>query len=144
MNTFEFTVEEKSQLERVGTAAVILFGSHAQGVQGPMSDVDIGVLLNNARAANDPQQRGHLYDALYDILSPVVARVVKRLCDIDIVFLQNEEVSLQLKYHVAKYGTELFKKDPRAFADFKEYVMERYMDFAPLRRMFTEAILARV
>ena len=57
---------------------------------------------------------------------------------------QDELVNLQLKYHVSSRGIPLYERHTRAFVDFKEYAMERYADFAPLRRMFNESILARI
>ena len=146
MLKFEFTEEEKVSLERLGAETVILFGSHAEGIAGPMSDVDMGILIKDTSILKDNnyKKKTELYNALYDILSPLVGRTIKRLCNIDIVFLQDEKVNLQLKFHVSKYGIPLFERNLRTFADFKEYVMERYADFAPLRRVFHEAILARI
>lgn len=145
MGKFVLTKEEKSTLETLGVEAVVLFGSYAQGLEGPLSDVDVGVLVSDSRILKDRPQRNVLYDSLYiSILSPLVGRTVKRLCNIDIVFLQDELVNLQLKYHVGNHGIPLYERRASAFADFKEYVMERYADFAPLRRMFNKAILARV
>ncbi len=146
MRKFVFTQQEKKVLKNLDVEALILFGSHAQGLAGPLSDVDIGVLVKNPLIfLGDRTQRNELYDSLYlNVLSPLVGRVVKRLCNIDIVFLQDELVNLQLKYHVSSYGVPLYERHTRAFADFKEYAMERYADFAPLRRMFNEAILARI
>jgi len=139
------TLEEKDILAFLGVEALILFGSHAQGLAGPMSDVDVGVLVRDPLILQDRARRNALYDALYfDVLSPLAGRVVKRLCNIDIVFLQDELVNLQLKYHVSSRGVPLYERDSRAFADFKENIMERYADYAPVRRMFNSAILARI
>lgn len=123
-----------------------MFGSHAEGIAGPLSDVDMGILIKDVGVlkSDSYEKKTELYNALYDILSSLVGRTVKRLCNIDIIFLQDEKVNLQLKFHVSKYGVPLFEKDHRAFVYFKEYVMERYADFAPLRHMFNEAILARI
>lgn len=141
----ELTQEEKKILEGLGVEALILFGSHAQGLAGPLSDVDIGVLVEDQRILNDRPRRNELYDSLYfNVLSPLVGRAVKRLCDIDIVFLQDELVNLQLKYHVSNCGVPLYERRGSVFVNFKEYTMERYADFAPLRHMFNEAILARI
>lgn len=139
------TEEEKNHLASLAVEALILFGSRAQGLEGPLSDIDVGVLVRDPRILQDRTRRNALYDTLYfDVLSPLAGREVKRLCNIDIVFLQDELVNLQLKYHVSNHGVPLYERHPRAFADFKEYAMERYADFAPLRRMFHEAILARI
>ncbi len=145
MEHIALTLEEKDILAFLGVEALILFGSHAQGLAGPMSDVDVGVLVRDPLILQDRARRNALYDALYfDVLSPLAGRVVKRLCNIDIVFLQDELVNLQLKYHVSSRGVPLYERDSRAFADFKENIMERYADYAPVRRMFNSAILARI
>ena len=146
MRKFQFTEDEKRSLEHLGVEAVLLFGSHAEGIAGPSSDVDTGILIKDVAILKDKDYRKktELYNALYDILSSLTGRTVKRLCNIDIVFLQDEKVNLQLKFHVSKYGIPLFERNSHAFANFKEYVMDRYADFAPLRRMFNEAILARI
>lgn len=145
MEKFILTEQEKSILETLDIEALILFGSHAQELAGPLSDIDVGVLVKDPRVLKKRSQRNGLYDSLYvDVLSPLAGRAIKRLCDIDIVFLQDELVNLQLKYHVSNHGVPLYERHTRAFADFKENIMERYADFAPLRRMFHKAILARI
>ena len=144
MEKFVFSKKEEEALNSLDVEALILFGSHAQGLAGPLSDVDIGVLMGDPRVLSDRSRRNELYDALYDILSPLVGRVVRRLCNIDIVFLQDEKVNLQLKYHVSRHGVPLYQRGTRAFVKFKEAIMDLYADFAPLRRMFNEAILARI
>lgn len=139
------TAEEKKIAASLGVEALILFGSRAQGLARENSDVDVGVLLHNPHVLKDRAQVNALYGVLYtDVLSPLAGRVVQRFCDIDIVFLQDEMVNLQLKYHVSKYGIPLYERDTRAFVDFKEDIMNRYADFAPLRRMFEKAIFARI
>ena len=145
MENMILTAEEKDILAPLGVEALILFGSHAQGLAGPLSDVDVGVLVRDTGILKDRARKNALYDALYfDVLSPLAGRVVKRLCNIDIVFLQDELVNLQLKYHVSSRGVPLYERDGRVFADFKEDIMERYADYAPVRRMFNSAILARI
>jgi len=145
MIKFAFTRQEKNILKGLNVEALILFGSYAQGLAGHLSDVDIGVLVKDVRVLKDRAKKNELYDSLYsDVLSPLVGRTLKRLCNIDIVFLQDELINLQLKYHVSSRGIPLYERHTRAFADFKEYAMERYADFAPLRRMFNESILARI
>ena len=99
---FLLSPEEQNELHTLGVDGLILFGSHAEGLAGPLSDVDVGVLVGDTRVLKDRSQRNKLYDVLYlDVLSPLVGRTVQRLCDIDIVFLQDELVNLQLKYHVS-------------------------------------------
>ncbi len=146
MAQFTFTDEEKERLERLGVEAVVLFGSHAEGLAGPLSDIDLGVLIQDTSVfkTGNYGKKAELYNALYDIFSSLAGRTIQRLCNIDIVFLQSDNVNLQLKFHVSKHGVALFEKEPHAFPAFKEYVMERYADFSPLRKIFNEGILAQI
>lgn len=125
-------------MEELGIAGIFLFGSQAQGVANPKSDFDFGVLLKNSSELRQPDKREKIYTALYDLFSSQI----KKLCDIDIVFLQSAD--LQLRSHVARDGSILYAGEKKLIGDFLERTMEETADFAPLRREFHEAILARV
>lgn len=133
-----FSPNEKARLQRLPVAALILFGSHAQEIADSKSDYDIGVLVSNHQVLKNRTARRNLYDALYDILSAHI----NALTNIDIVFL--EETPAELKAHAAKYGKSVYAADETAFACFKEREMLAYADFAPLRKIFQDAILARI
>lgn len=135
---FTFSASEKDELSRVSVTALVLFGSRAQGAANGMSDYDIGVLVADKSCLYDAQKRKETYDALYDILS----RHIRKLVDIDIVFLETAPSELQA--HVVKYGKVIFESKRSAFARFKERAMLNYADFAPLREMFHKGILARI
>jgi uncharacterized protein len=133
-----FTSDEKSLMDIMGVSAVVLFGSHAQGEPGPMSDFDIGVLCENPGILQDYKVRRAIYDTLYNMFSVKINKLV----DIDIVFLT--QAPMELQSHAARYGKILYEKQRAAFACFREQVMEKYADFAPIRAIFHEAILARI
>lgn len=137
-NLFTFREQERARLQMLPVAALILFGSRAQGIARSESDYDIGVLVSEQRVLRDRTERRTLYDALYDVLSAHL----NTLTDIDIVFL--EEAPAELKAHTVKYGKSIYAASEAAFARFKEREMLAYADFAPLRRIFQDAILARV
>ena len=122
-------------LNALGVELVVLFGSQAQNTATAGSDFDLGVFLS--RASFQEQKKG-LYDALYDLF----AAKINRLVDIDIVFL--EQAPLELLGHVLKHGVALYERTPQSFARFREAVMNRYADFAPLLSVFQSAILARI
>ncbi len=128
METFDFSLEEKSFLAKAGVGALVLFGSRAQGLAGAESDYDVAVIGGQAE----------IYDQLYDLLS----KKINRLVNIDIVFLSR--APLELKSHVAAYGQVLFEQSPKEFADFRQRVMIESADFAPLRAIYSGATLARI
>lgn len=132
---FEF---EKEKMKDLRIAAIFLFGSQAIGAADRSSDFDFAVLLDDRNVLSDYRLRNRIYNELYDIFS---ARI-KRLCNIDIVFLQTTD--LQFRYHVAKDGILLYMGNQKIVSDFLENTMESYADFAPLRRQFHEAILQRI
>lgn len=134
----KLTKTEQSILKNAGVEALILFGSHAQGKAGPMSDYDFGVLLQNPKNYHNPKKRKEVYDILYNLLSSKI----KKLVDIDIVFLPTAPMELQS--HVSKYGIPIYEHNTRAFVRFREHVMKLYSDFAPIRNMFHSAILSRI
>lgn len=123
------TNRDKQILKNLGVDALILFGSHAQGIATNTSDYDFLVLGGKKPGS---------YDRLYDLLS----EKIHLLTDIDIVF--EADAPLELKNHVVKYGQVLYQKTPSTFADLKQKVMLEYADFAPHRAVFNQATLARI
>lgn len=136
MDSITFTPSEKEALMRLGVSGVILFGSQAYGLASEKSDYDIGILRSTVE--RDVLQEKALYEALYDLLSHKIGKLV----NIDIVFL--DQAPMELCHHVAKYGSAIYEERPQTFARFKEMVMDRYADFSPYRRMFQEQILRRI
>ena len=133
-----FPNKDKEQFSQLGIAAVILFGSRAQGVSRKGSDYDIGILLQDNRILRYPDERSACYSILYDILSGAIQQLV----NIDIVFLADAPAELQM--HVVNYGIVLYERVPYTFVRFKERVMLSYADFAPYRELFHKMILARL
>ena len=133
-----FDEKERGFLESHGVEAVILFGSQARMTAGVMSDFDFGVLLSGPVFEPSSKERKKIYDALYDLLS----LKINQLVNIDIVFLH--DAPMELQSHVIKYGLPLYEKSIHSFPRFRERVMDLYSDFAPLRRIFHEAIMSRI
>lgn len=132
-----FNLPEK-KMEELRVAGIYLFGSEAQGVSGPTSDFDFGVLMENPKILSDAEARKKIYNELYDIFS----NQIKQLKNIDIVFLQDGY--LQLQYHAVSQGKLIYVKNPQFVGNYKERVIEHHADFAPLRREFHKAILQRI
>lgn len=135
---FHFRDAEVSIFKGLGVSAIVLFGSRALGLAGETSDYDFGVLLNGKGLQKLKTERGELFDALHDIFSSHI----KRLINIDVVFLQTAPGELQV--HATNKGQVLYEEKPGAFTDFRERVMLEYADFAPLREIFHQGILSRI
>ncbi len=106
-----------------GVVLAYLFGSQAEGMARPSSDVDIAVLLPpSAPREQFPQARLNLTNALMDVFHK----------DVDLVIL-NEAPPL-LAHQVVKFGRILYE-DPvtRPATDFTVYVASRYNDTRPAR-----------
>lgn len=125
-----------AQLQQWGIGTVFLFGSHATGLAGPRSDVDIGVLAVRRRVSL--ARRRSRYQALYELFSAIIARPVT----IDIVDL--DEAPLYLRAHVVRYGRVVYESSPARRAIFLECTCREYADFEPYRRRFEQAILERI
>jgi hypothetical protein len=128
------TASMRASLATLGAQAVYLFGSRAQGAEGPLSDYDYGVLM---------EKRGYvrgddLYFRLYDLFSEISPRTLENDV-IDIIFLR--DVGLELRFHVIRYGVVLFDHAPQARADFEAETMLLYCDYRPLLDRFDRAIL---
>ena len=131
----------KGKLDKLGIKTVYLFGSQAQKTTGPLSDFDFGILLEDPNILNEAERKIKLYNELYDIF----ISKIKKFVTIDIVFL--DQATLQLQYQAIKHGEVLYPPYPanlKITADFKQRVLERYLDFAPLRREFDKFILERI
>ena len=125
-------------LLKLGVGAVYLFGSHAEGVAGEGSDIDVGVVMKDPRAHRS--KITPLYEKLYNILSDVFD--MSNFRTIDIVFL--ERASLELCFDAITHGKVLFESSSDFRLDFEERVAAKYRDFKPLLEMFNQAVLARV
>lgn len=134
--------QSKKTLTNLGVIAVYLFGSRAQGRAGPFSDFDFAVLLK------DPQRvrkySGEDYNAIYPVLASVTHP--KSLAEdvIDIIFLDSPRVPLEIKSYIVRKGRILLDVDPRRRVHFEEHIMRETADFAPLRNLMRQALLARL
>lgn len=126
------------ELKKLKVGLVYLFGSHAEGVAGPASDYDIGIVFTDSTIV-----RGNtieIYNALYNTFSDIFD--LSNFKAIDIVFL--ERAPLELRFDVISHGVVLFEISPEFRADFEERVEMLYRDFKPLLDEFDRTILERI
>lgn len=128
--------EEK--LRSLGVGVVYLFGSRAEGVAGPASDIDVGVLFTNPKIARG--NTTEVYGALYDIFCD--AFDTSNFRTIDIVFF--ERAPLELQFDAIAHGKALFEISSDFRLDFEERVSALYRDFKPLLLEQNAAIMQRI
>ena len=107
---------------------VYAFGSAASGVAGPLSDVDVAVLLDRAPGWDEERELRARLDA-------VAPRV-------DLVILN--EAPPALRFEVITAGRCLLARDACEQAEFEITSLSRFLDFQPVRRVQQEYLRARV
>lgn len=97
-----------------------LFGSMATGKQGPLSDVDIAILLTGT----DPT--GAIEGKIHETLSREL-----RTDRIDLIGLRKAPAALA--YRVLKDGQCIYCRDEKLRLEFMTHAVMRYLDFKPVR-----------
>ena len=139
MNPITSTI--KDALKQAGVNTLYLFGSRTQNKHTPQSDFDFGVLLVNPFEAHHSTQ--YLYDTIYPILSSISRPETLEADVLDIVFLDNPLVPLEIKTHIVCDGRILFDQNPQVRMDVEERILLQTADFAPLRKLMSKALLER-
>jgi len=122
----------------LGVEVVYLFGSQAEGIAGPASDIDIGLVLKNS--IPKPKPVTALYNDVFHILEDCFD--MSNFRTMDVVFLQR--APLELQCDVVRHGKVLFESSPDVRMQYEERVQMLYRDFKPLLKQFNEVILQRV
>lgn len=118
---------------RESVVLAYLFGSYARGQAGPLSDVDVAVLVDCHLSDEDRFTiRLDIIDGLIDIL---------RRDDVDVLILN--EAPLALRYRVVRDGIPLFCREHQVMVAFVSRTVSEYLDFKPIIERHERAILAR-
>jgi len=103
-------------------AAAYIFGSYATGKKGPMSDVDIAVLLKRAH----PKGRDLIHEMDYLAYRIATALQVK---EVDLIDLNRQGLIFQ--HNVLRTGKLIYEADPEFRIKYTVQVISRYCDFEP-------------
>jgi len=103
-------------------AAAYLFGSQATGKRGPMSDVDIAILLRD----NAPEGRKLMHEMDYLSYKIEDALQVK---EVDLVELNRQR--LIFVHNAMKTGKLIYDADPDFRVRFVAKIISNYCDFEP-------------
>ncbi len=107
---------------------VYAFGSAARDTAGPLSDIDVAVLLQAPPTWDEGRE-----------LRAAVAALDPRF---DLVLLN--EAFPALRFEILTGGRCLLARDPREQAEFEITSLSRFLDFQPVRRVQQEYLRARV
>lgn len=106
---------------------VYLFGSAAEGLATPLSDIDVAYLDDGTKAPFDMEAK----------LEEIIMKAFPSASRIDLVPLKGAPVSMQ--YKVVRDGRLIYKRSDDLLADFVEFVVTRYLDYATfLNRFYCE------
>ncbi len=133
MKFSSYTIKKLREL-KVGL--VYYFGSRTQSTEGLTSDFDIGIVFIDLKQIKNLFK---IHPLLYNILTNEFPVTFEN--DIDIVYLQ--ETSLSFQYSVITEGEIIFEFDPIFRVNYEERIIKEYLDFKPIERIFSEAILSR-
>lgn len=108
---------------------VYLFGSHARGEAGPLSDIDLGILYRER-------------------LRPTLQRELSLMSDVSLIFGDRAKVTIlngappTLLYRVISEGIILYASDRDGRVRLETKALSEYLDFRPLLEGCMEAFLA--
>lgn len=114
--------------------AVYLFGSRASGTAGPLSDIDIAVLLRKGLG------NGIYSEKEMDYLGK--SNEILRTDEVSFVLLNKAPLTIQ--YGVISEAKVLFSRDEDARLSFEERVIDEYMDFRPVLDDYDREFLRQI
>ncbi|NCO83205.1 MAG: nucleotidyltransferase domain-containing protein [Nitrospirae bacterium CG_4_10_14_3_um_filter_44_29] len=101
-----------------------LFGSQATGKTGPMSDVDIAVLLK------EPRPKGRELMRQMNYLSFRIEEIFKK--EVDVIEMNSQGLIFQ--HNVLRSGNLIYDADPLFRANYVSRLISSYCDFEPTIR----------
>lgn len=111
-----------------------LFGSSARGTDGPLSDVDVAVMIG------DNGDHKGLHARHLDLIALVAGVVGSERTDVVIL----NTAPPALGYRVLKEGVLLFSRDEPARIEHWVRTVDRYLDMEPFRRTLEEGLKHRL
>ncbi len=105
-------------------AAAYLFGSYAQDKEGPMSDIDIALLLKKPH----PEGRKLIHEI--DYLAYLISKTLGK--EVDLIILNHQ--GLVFQHNVLKTGRLIYDTAPDVRIRFETGVITHYCDFEPTLR----------
>ncbi|MCK4225919.1 nucleotidyltransferase domain-containing protein [candidate division WOR-3 bacterium] len=127
---------DSEKLEEAKIGIAYLFGSYAEEIANPGSDIDIGIVFQDTLII-----RGNTFKIYNDIYQIFSDKIPEQAEDLDIVFL--ERSTLELQFDVIRHGRVIYETSIDFRLDYEEHVTLLYADFCPLLEEANQAILER-
>lgn len=121
-----------SALDRPGVLVARLFGSHARGEAGPLSDIDIAVWLTQEAADRQAFQL------------ELIAAASEALATNDVEVVVLNDASPLLRHRALRDGELLVERDPISRVRLDAATIVEYLDTAPLRESLSTGIRHRI
>jgi len=104
-------------------AAAYQFGSTVRDLEGPLSDLDIAILVNDEQAPS-------AIDLLrIELLLAYELQKQLTVSEVDLIALNGQRLPLQ--YTVLRTGWLIYEADPKYRIRFTQKVVQAYLDFQP-------------
>jgi predicted nucleotidyltransferase len=104
-------------------AAAYQFGSTVRDLEGPLSDLDIAILVNDEQAPSP-------IDLLrIELLLAYELQKQLTVSEVDLIALNGQRLPLQ--YTVLRTGWLIYEADPKYRIRFTQKVVQNYLDFQP-------------
>jgi predicted nucleotidyltransferase len=120
-------------------AAAYQFGSTARSQEGPLSDLDIAILVD------DEQAPSALTLLRVELLLSYELQKQLNVSEVDLVTLNRQKLPFQ--YAVLRTGRLIYEADPKYRIRFVQRIVQAYLDFQPtlelMGRFRTQGLLRR-
>jgi predicted nucleotidyltransferase len=117
--------------EEASVRLAYVFGSQVQGNAGPLSDLDVAVLVTEACRDTPTACRARLAHKV---------RSCADLDEVDLVLLS--QAPIELAYHVIADGERVYEANRATRVEYEAYVLGHHGDFLPILRARREQILS--
>ena len=114
--------------------ALYLFGSSAYGTAGPLSDIDIAILLKEGLRKEAYSKKELFYLGM--------SNKILHTDEVSFVLLNNAPLTGQ--YGVIMDAKVLYSRDEDARLSFEERVIDEYMDFKPFLEEYDREFLKQI
>lgn len=114
--------------------AVYLFGSYATGNEGPLSDVDIAILLDKE------VPREEYFDKELDLIGIINNKL--KTDEVSLVLLNS--APLTIKYGTLKNAKLLYCRDNTQRINFETKTLDMYFDFSPFLDQYDKVMYRQI